>query len=63
MYVFLAKRVLPLLPLTEMSAAKVFLDGSPKKQLFVQFHSVDLWTEYHVIFFEENGILKLKALY
>ena len=34
----------------------------PKYQLFVQFHSVDLCTEYRVFSFEENWILKVKAV-
>ena len=31
-----------------------------KKQLFVQFHSVNLCTESRVLLFEENWILKIK---
>ena len=34
-----------------------------KNQLFVQFHSVDLCIEYRVLFFEENWIFKVKAVY
>ena len=34
----------------------------PKKHLFLQFHSMDLCTKYSVLFFEENWILKVKAV-
>ena len=34
-----------------------------KKQVFVLFHSVDLFTEYRIWFFEENWILKVKAVH
>ena len=34
----------------------------PKNQLFVQFRSVDLCTKYCDRFFEENWILKVKAV-
>ena len=34
----------------------------PPKKVFVQFHSVDFCTEYHILFIEENWILKVKAV-
>ena len=34
----------------------------PKKQLFIQSHSVDLCTENRALFFEENWNLKVKAV-
>ena len=33
-----------------------------KKELFVQSHSVDLCTENHVLFFDKNLNLKVKAV-
>ena len=33
-----------------------------KTQCFVQFHFVDFCTEYQVLFFEENCILKVKVV-
>ena len=33
-----------------------------KKRLFVQFRSMDMCTEYRILFFEESWILKVKAV-
>ena len=48
-----------------MFTAKANQDGKlifPKKQLFVQFHFVDLCTDFRVLFFKENWIFNVKTV-